>query len=80
MQVVNIHDAKSQLSRLLEQVQAGEDVVIAKAGTPIVRLVPYIREKSRIAPPGAMEGEIWIADDFDAPVDDLFNCLNSESA
>jgi len=72
MQVVNIHDAKTRLSRLLEQVQAGEDVVIARAGTPIARLIPYAAPKRRIAPPGAMAGEIWIADDFDAPLDDLF--------
>jgi len=80
MQVVNIHDAKTQLSRLLEQVQSGEDVVIAKSGTPIVRLVPYVAPKRKIAPPGAMAGEIWIADDFDAPIDELFDCLTPESA
>jgi len=78
MQVVNIHDAKTQLSRLLEQVQSGEDVVIAKSGTPIARLVPYITPKRKIAPPGAMAGEIWIADDFDAPIDELFDCLKPE--
>ncbi|MFA6309912.1 MAG: type II toxin-antitoxin system prevent-host-death family antitoxin [Sterolibacterium sp.] len=79
MQVVNIHDAKTQLSRLLEQVQAGEDVVIAKSGTPIVRLIPYATPKRKIAPPGAMAGEIWIADDFDAPMDKLFECQKPES-
>jgi len=80
MRVVNIHDAKSQLSKLLEQVQSGEDVVIAKAGTPIVRLIPYVPPKRNIAPPGAMKGEIWIADDFDAPLDDLFDCLKADVA
>ncbi|MHB1292410.1 MAG: type II toxin-antitoxin system Phd/YefM family antitoxin [Sulfuricella sp.] len=75
MQLVNIHEAKTQLSKLLEQVQAGEDVVIAKAGTPIVRLIPYAPPRRRIAPPGAMEGEGWIADDFDEPIDKLFDCL-----
>ncbi len=78
MQVVNIHEAKTQLSRLLEQVQSGEDVVIAKSGTPIARLVPYVAPKRKIAPPGAMAGEIWIADDFDAPIDELFDCLKPE--
>lgn len=78
MQVVNIHDAKTQLSRLLEQVQSGEDIVIAKSGTPIVRLVPYVTPKRKIAPPGAMAGEIWIAEDFDAPIDELFDCLKPE--
>jgi prevent-host-death family protein len=80
MHIVNIHDAKTQLSKLLEQVQSGEDVVIAKAGTPIVRLIPYAPAKCKIAPPGAMEGEIWIADDFDAPLDDLFDCLKDDAA
>ncbi|MBE7422682.1 MAG: type II toxin-antitoxin system Phd/YefM family antitoxin [Zoogloeaceae bacterium] len=79
MTVVNIHDAKTRLSKLLEQVQSGEDVVIAKAGTPIARLIPYAQAKRRIAPPGGMAGEIWIADDFDAPIDDLFDCLKQEA-
>ena len=79
MQIVNIHDAKTQLSKLLEQVQSGEDIVIAKAGTPIVRMVPYMTPKPKIAVPGAMAGEIWIADDFDAPTDSLFDCLKKDA-
>ena len=79
MQLVNIHEAKTQLSKLLEQVQAGEDVVIAKAGAPIVRLIPYVPPARRIAPPGAMEGEGWITDDFDAPIDELFDCLKGHA-
>jgi len=77
--LVNIHEAKTQLSKLLEQVQAGEDVVIAKAGAPIVRLIPYAPPSRRIAPPGSMEGEGWIADDFDEPIDELFNCLKDHA-
>ena len=80
MQVVNIHEAKTQLSKLLEQVEAGDDVVIARAGTPIARLIPYQEPRSTIAPPGAMAGRIWIGDDFDEPVDDLFNVLKSRPA
>lgn len=76
MIVVNIHEAKTQLSRLLEQVEQGEDLVIARAGHPVARLVPYVAEARKIAPPGAMAGAIWVADDFDAPVDDLFECLD----
>lgn len=75
MHVVNIHDAKTHLSKLLEQVQEGDDVVIAKAGTPIVRLIPYVPPARKIAAPGAMAGEISIADDFDAPLDELFDSL-----
>ena len=77
MQIVNIHDAKTQLSKLLELVQSGTDVVIAKSGTPIARLIPYTVTKHKIAPPGAMAGKIWIADDFDAPLDELFNSLKT---
>lgn len=78
MQLVNIHEAKTRLSKLLEQVRAGEDVVIAKAGVPIARLVPYRPPKRNITPPGAMKGEIWIAEDFDEPMDELFECLDKE--
>lgn len=75
MQTVNIHEAKTHLSRLLEAVERGEEVVIARAGQPIATLVAYKPPRRRIAPPGGMEGEIWIADDFDEPIDDLFDCL-----
>jgi prevent-host-death family protein len=74
MRIVNVHEAKTHLSRLLEQVESGEDVVIARAGQPVIRLIPYRPSERNIAPPGGMEGEIWIADDFDAPLDDLFDC------
>ncbi len=75
MRTVNVHDAKTQLSRLLEQTLGGEEVVIARAGTPIARLVPYAAPRRRIAEPGAMQGEAWMADDFDAPIDALFDAL-----
>lgn len=80
MQIVNIHDAKTQLSKLLELVQAGGDVVIARSGTPIARLIPYAAPKRRIAAPGAMSDKIWIAEDFDAPLDDAFDCLKVDAA
>jgi prevent-host-death family protein len=79
MQLVNIHEAKTHLSKLLEQVQAGEDVVIAKSGAPIVRLIPFAPPKRRIASPGMMEGEGWVADDFDAPIDGLFDSLKGHA-
>ena len=80
MQTVNIHEAKTHLSRLLEAVERGEEVVIARAGQPIATLVAYKPPRRRIAPPGGIEGEIWMADDFDEPIDDLFDCLkNGES-
>ncbi len=69
MHTVNIHHAKTHLSRLLEQVEAGEEVVIARAGTPVAVLTRYVPPRRRIGPPGALAGQGWIADDFDAPLE-----------
>jgi prevent-host-death family protein len=66
---VNIHEAKTQLSRLLQRVAAGEEVTIARAGVPVARLVA-IKQKSKTRPLGMDRGQIWIADDFDAPLPD----------
>ncbi|MCP9860826.1 type II toxin-antitoxin system Phd/YefM family antitoxin [Cyanobium sp. Cruz-8D1] len=71
--LVNVHEAKTHLSRLLQQVEAGQDVVIARAGRPIARLVPCGGKAGGIAPPGALAGAISLSDDFDAPVDGLFD-------
>ena len=60
----NISEAKAELSALIEQVQKGEEVILAKAGKPVARLVPY-RGPTRPRTPGSMRGEIWIASDFD---------------
>jgi prevent-host-death family protein len=67
---VNIHEAKTHLSRLLQRVAAGEEVTIARAGTPVARLVPVETEKKKVRPLGMDRGRIWIADDFDAPLPD----------
>lgn len=77
MHIVNIHEAKTQLSRLLEKVENGEEVVIARAGQPIARLSVYREPQRKISPPGGMRGEIWIAEDFDEPLDALFECLGT---
>ena len=69
MRTINMHEAKTHLSRIVEQVEKGESVIIGKAGKPMAILSPYVSEaKSR--KPGSMKGRIWIADDFDAD-DDL---------
>ncbi len=72
---VNVHEAKSSLSRLLARVEAGEEVVIARAGRPVARLVPV--EAVPLRRPGTAAGRIRIAADFDAPltadVDAAFN-------
>lgn len=61
---VNVYEAKTHLSRLLDRVAAGEEIVIGRAGTPIAKLVPYVAptEPRR---PGVWRGKVWIADDFD---------------
>ena len=61
---VNMHEAKSQLSRLGELAWQGEEVVIAKAGKPYLNLVPY-REEMKPRTPGSLKGKIWVAPDFD---------------
>lgn len=76
MHVVNIHEAKTHLSRLLEAVERGEEVVIARAGQPIATLTAYRPAGRRISPPGSMKGRDWVmSDEFDAPIDGLFSCL-----
>ena len=66
MPVVNVHEAKTQLSRLLAQVEAGEEVVIARRGQPVARLVRCNpRGKRRF---GAMKGKIKITDAFVEPL------------
>jgi prevent-host-death family protein len=64
MTISNIHDAKSNLSRLLEKAAAGEEVIIAKAGKPVARLVPYAQDHLP-RKPGLWKGKVRIAPDFD---------------
>ena len=63
----NLYDAKTRLSELVDRASAGEEIVIAKNGRPLARLVPIPSEKPNRAP-GGWEGMIWIADDFDEPL------------
>ena len=67
MHIVNIHEAKTHLSRLLEAAQRGEEIIIAKAGKPIAKLgpieTPHVERKF-----GVLKGKITIASDFDAPL------------
>ena len=64
--IVNVHEAKTQLSRLLARVAAGEEIIIAKAGKPIARLSPIRAHHERV--PGRFAGQGYLADDFDAPL------------
>jgi prevent-host-death family protein len=69
MQTINIHEAKTHLSRLVEDVAAGEEVIIAKAGRPVARLVALEKPAGR-RKLGMLAGEMVIPDDFDAPLPD----------
>ena len=66
-----MHEAKTTLSKLVERAQAGEDIVIARNGTPVARLVPVVRRSSLADVRGALRGQIHIADDFDDLPDDI---------
>ena len=62
---VSLYDAKTHLSTLVDRAEAGEEIIIAKSGTPRARLVPLARAPRR---PGGWDTGVWIADDFDAPL------------
>jgi len=67
VETVNIHEAKTHLSRLVERAAAGEEIIIARSGRPVARLVPFaVPDKPRMF--GRMRGKIQVADDFDAPL------------
>ena len=65
--VYNLYQAKSSLSRLVDRAAAGEEIVIAKAGTPQAKLVPLAKTTKK-RQPGGWEGQVYIADDFDEPL------------
>jgi prevent-host-death family protein len=66
----NIHEAKAQLSRLVEKAMLGEEVIIAKGNKPVAKLVA-IHPPKQTRKPGSAKGEIWIAPDFDEPLEDF---------
>lgn len=67
---VNIHEAKTHLSRLVERVEAGEEITLARAGRPVARLVPY-RARRTPRRPGLWKGRVVIGADFDAPLPEI---------
>jgi prevent-host-death family protein len=74
MKTINIHEAKTHLSRIVERVAAGESVLIGKAGKPMAVLSPFVATR-KPRKPGSMKNRIRIADDFDADdelIADLF--------
>jgi antitoxin (DNA-binding transcriptional repressor) of toxin-antitoxin stability system len=70
VKIVNVHEAKTHLSRLIEEALAGEEIVIARGNQPVVRLVLVESARPRRAL-GWAKGQIQIADDFDAPLEDF---------
>ncbi|WP_127475301.1 type II toxin-antitoxin system Phd/YefM family antitoxin [Sulfurivermis fontis] len=70
METINMHEAKTRLSNLVEQALAGKDVVIAKAGTPLVRLVPVGRAAAN-RQPGRYKNKVHMAPDFDHTPQDV---------
>ena len=63
---VNIHEAKTHLSRLVERVEAGEEITLARAGRPVARLIPY-RPRQEPRKLGLWKGKVWAAEDWDSP-------------
>ena len=84
MKIVNVHQAKTHLSRLIEEAAAGEEVVIAKAGKPMVKLVP-VEADGRRREMGWLAGQVWESDDCwseeaDAELERLFYGDDAESS
>lgn len=77
MEIVNSYEAKTQLSRLIRRALAGERIVIARSGKPLVELKPYEPGPPRIF--GLWKGKIRMADDFDAPVQELEEAIYGDA-
>lgn len=79
MEQINIHQAKTQLSKLVDLAAGGREIVIAKAGKPLARLVPYARPREARRP-GLLKGKIRLKENFDAPLnDELLDAFEGKS-
>jgi len=76
---IGMHEAKTQLSKLVERVEAGEEIVITRRGEPAARLVPERRSGGFASLAGAWRGQVKIADDFDELPDDVAEALGMRS-
>ena len=65
--IFNLYEAKTALSRLVDRASRGEEIIIAKAGTPMAKLVPVRNENAR-RKPGSWKGQVYMSDDFDEPL------------
>ncbi len=72
-----MHEAKTKLSQLVERAEAGEEIVIARNGTPVARLVPVARTNSLAAIQGALRGRVQFAEDFDELPDDIAEAFDA---
>ena len=77
MKMTNIHEAKTHLSRLVERAAQGEEIIIAKAGKPMAKLVPY-RASPAPRKPGAWRGKVWMSEDFDELPEDFEALMRGE--
>lgn len=75
---VNVHHAKTHLSQLLQRVERGEEIVIARAGRPVARLVPH-EPKRKPSGFGSLRGEIWIAEDFDETPQEVIDAFHGDA-
>ena len=66
---MNLYEAKTQLSSLVDEAAAGKEIIIAKNGKPMAKLVPFVTKPAR--KPGKYKGKIWTSKDFDAPMPDI---------
>ena len=76
-EIVNIHAAKTHFSRLVERVEAGEEIVIARGGRPVARLVPLSR-RTRPRDLGIWKGQAWISPEFDSPLPEIMEAFEAE--
>lgn len=67
--IVNMHEAKTHFSKLIERVRRGEEIIVAKAGKPVAKLLP-IAQGAQVRVPGSARGKLTMADDFEAPLPD----------
>jgi prevent-host-death family protein len=77
MTQVGMHEAKTKLSQLVERVEAGEEIVIARNGTPVARLVPVVQANALASVHGVLQGRIEIADDFDELPEDIADAFGA---
>lgn len=73
-----MHEAKTNLSKLVARAEAGEEVVIARNGKPVARIVAVERKSSRASILGCMRGQIWMADDFDEIPEEIAEAFGIE--